>query len=423
MQTFNVQETAERLKVSESTVYNEVRRGRLQASRVGKRLIFTEQHINQYIAKGETYMSSNGERTLVVPPASQMPSAADLESMMKLAEIYAGSDLVPKEFQGKKGNVFIALEFAYRINMNPFAVMQSLYIVSGRPSWSGQMAIALVNSSGLFDKPLQFVFSGTGDDYGCQAVTTKGGIPVEGPKVDWKMVKAEGWNRDKGSMKSKWTTLPGLMFRYRAGAYFARTVCPQVLLGLQTVEEVEELDHLGGEVYGRGDTLPPAIDHDGTEPPPPAAEETANWETLSAGMDRVEGFVKFTADAFQTTPEHVKAQAIKKWDDFTTAYGKWVAQNAGADKPTSPEAAEGTISGEPEESIAPEPKLPEMGGETQAPAGFRAATKAQIQMIQKVATDLGMTEAMVCKEKDVSLYTELSQDAAGELLTWLKNLK
>ena len=52
------------------------------------------------------------------------------------------------------------------------------------------------------------------------------------------MVKAEGWYDKSGS---KWKTMPDQMFRYRAAAFFARAFCPDVLMGLQTVEETRDV--------------------------------------------------------------------------------------------------------------------------------------------------------------------------------------
>lgn len=59
-----------------------------------------------------------------------------------------------------------------------------------------------------------------------------------GAPVTWDMVKAEGWYDKSGS---KWKTMPDQMFRYRAAAFFARTFCPDVLMGLQTVEETRDV--------------------------------------------------------------------------------------------------------------------------------------------------------------------------------------
>ena len=44
---------------------------------------------------------------------------------------------------------------------------------------------------------------------------------------------------DKGG--SKWKTMPRQMMTYRAASFFARAHCPEVLLGIQTVEEVQDV--------------------------------------------------------------------------------------------------------------------------------------------------------------------------------------
>jgi hypothetical protein len=51
------------------------------------------------------------------------------------------------------------------------------------------------------------------------------------------MAKADGWYQKEGS---KWKTLPQLMLMYRAAAFFSRTFCPELSLGMQTVDEAIE---------------------------------------------------------------------------------------------------------------------------------------------------------------------------------------
>jgi len=163
------------------------------------------------------------------------------EQLQSMAKYLSESDLVPIHFQKKPANVFIALQYSMRMDLDVFMVMQSLYVVHGRPSWEGKFLIALVNHSGIFDEPLEFIFEGAGDEYGCFARAKKGRKTIDGPKVTWKMVKTEGWDKPKGTMKSKWETMPEMMFRYRAGSYFVNTICPEVKLGLMTREELEDI--------------------------------------------------------------------------------------------------------------------------------------------------------------------------------------
>lgn len=158
------------------------------------------------------------------------------ELEQRAASVYAKSTLVPKEYQNNIGNVLIASNMAKRIGADILQVMQSLYVVHGKPSWSASFLIACFNNCGKFSR-MRFEFSGTGDDYGCEAVATEleTGLEIRGTKVTWKMVKAEGWDSKAGS---KWKTMPEQMFRYRAAAFLVRTAAPELSLGMHTAEEV-----------------------------------------------------------------------------------------------------------------------------------------------------------------------------------------
>lgn len=175
---------------------------------------------------------------------AQTESAFSLNTFdhaQRVAKMLSSSDLIPKEFKGNIQNTMIALELANRIGMSPLMVMQNLYIVHGKPSWSSTFIIAAINSSQRFE-PLRFDLSGTGDDLRCVAWTYEKGKTdrIEGPAVTMKMAKAEGWVDKNGS---KWKTMPELMIRYRSAAFFGRLFTPEIMMGMQTVEEVVDVQH------------------------------------------------------------------------------------------------------------------------------------------------------------------------------------
>jgi hypothetical protein len=157
------------------------------------------------------------------------------ELAQREAKMYSVSTIVPKEYQGNTANCMIACEIAHRIGASPSMVMQNLYIVHGKPSWSSSFLIACCNQCGRFS-PMDFEFSGQGDEYGCEAVATvlETGKVLRGTKITWKMVKAEGWDSKAGS---KWKTMPEQMFRYRAATFFVRTHAPEISLGFPTKDE------------------------------------------------------------------------------------------------------------------------------------------------------------------------------------------
>lgn len=169
-------------------------------------------------------------------------SLQNFEHAQRVAKMIAMSSLVPEAYKGKIENVMIAMEMANRMNISPLMVMQNLYIVKGNPGWSGSFVIAMINGSKRFEDNLEFEFSGIGDEYGCKAFTTRKGKRIESTRVDWKMVKGEGWLDKPGS---KWKTMPEQMFRYRSAALFGRTHCPDLLMGMKTTEEIIDISNDG----------------------------------------------------------------------------------------------------------------------------------------------------------------------------------
>lgn len=164
-------------------------------------------------------------------------SLQGFEHAQRIAVMISKSDIIPANYKDKVANCMIALEMAHRSGTSPLIVMQNLHIIQGKPSWASSYVIAMINASGKFTQELRFTQSGTDDDYGYEAwtISKADNEKLIGPKVDWKMVKAEGWLSKAGS---KWKTMPELMFRYRAAAFFGRLYTPELMNGLQTQEEV-----------------------------------------------------------------------------------------------------------------------------------------------------------------------------------------
>lgn len=172
---------------------------------------------------------------------SAFSSMGSFENAQRMAQALSKSDIVPRAYQGNVPNTLVALEMAHRIGISPVMVMQNLDIIQGKPSWRSSFIISALNSSGRFS-PLRFKFEGEkgADDYGCTAYAKDldNGEIVEGVKVDWAMVKAEGWNNKNGS---KWKTMPELMFRYRSASFFGRLFAPDILTGMHSADELMDI--------------------------------------------------------------------------------------------------------------------------------------------------------------------------------------
>ena len=160
-------------------------------------------------------------------------------------------------------NCIIALNMANRMGADPLMIMQNLYLIEGRPSWSSQFVMAAINSCGRFSA-LRFEIEDLGEkeveytetvwqnrqkqtvhkkitiqNMSCVAfaIERETGERIESSKITMEMAVKEGWYQKNGS---KWQTMPEQMLRYRAASFFGRVYAPELLMGLRTQEE--ELD-------------------------------------------------------------------------------------------------------------------------------------------------------------------------------------
>ncbi len=173
------------------------------------------------------------------PPATALNVWTDKDAFdltARAAAMLAKTSMIPQNYQGKPEDCFIAVEMAARMNTNPLFIMQNLYVVKGKPSWSGQACMAMIQNCGKFTA-VKHVYVGTEGtpSRGCYvtAVRVADGEIVNGTKVTMAMAQAEGWTSN-----SKWKNMPEQMLGYRAAAFFARMYCPEAMMGLQTCEEV-----------------------------------------------------------------------------------------------------------------------------------------------------------------------------------------
>ena len=215
-------------------------------------------------------------------------SLQSFELLQRTARVLSNSSLVPaayraviektnrygevtesRENPNALPNAIVALNMAQRMGADPLMVMQNLYIVEGRPSWSSQWIIAAINGCGRFS-PLRFEITDLGEktvdcmtfvwedgangkrnrverkvtykirDKKCiaWAVEKETGARIESPTITIEMAVKEGWY---GKAGSKWQTMDEVMLRYRAASFFGKLYAPEILMGLVTVEESEEM--------------------------------------------------------------------------------------------------------------------------------------------------------------------------------------
>lgn len=171
---------------------------------------------------------------------------------MKYAEMIAKSSLVPRAYQGKPGDILIAVQMGNEIGLKPLQALQSISCINGRPCIWGDAPLALVRNSGLledFREDLnEQALTAT-----CQAKRKGQPSPVIRTYTKADAEKAKLWNKE-----GTWQTNPKRMLQLRARAFVLRDGFSDVLQGLSIGEEQEEVPPTNG------DALP-------APPAPPAA--------------------------------------------------------------------------------------------------------------------------------------------------------
>ncbi|MBC3906239.1 hypothetical protein [Undibacterium umbellatum] len=294
-------------------------------------------------------------------------SLQSFEFMQRTAKMFAVSSMVPSAYRAviEKGygdnlqyvdnpaavpNCIIALNMSQRMNADPLMIMQNLHVIEGRPSWSSQFIIAAINSCGRYS-PLRFDLV-KGEEMDASFTTyeweNKKKIPktstvrthemscvawavelstnqrLESPKISISMAVAEGWFGKNGS---KWRTMPEVMLRYRAAAFFGRIYAPELLMGLPAAEEVHDVI----DVELQKDGTYAATEQPKADPKPPQSksEKTKQAESKPAPE------VKATDVEFKEASESPAPANEAKAEEVTTAAAETAESVPGKGLPLS----------------------------------------------------------------------------------------
>lgn len=218
-------------------------------------------------------------------------TTGSFELTMRIANMLSQSTMVPEQFRAVAAdktankvngeyplvanpnglpNCVIAINMANRMGADPLMIMQNLYVVEGRPSWSSQFIVAAINSCGRYS-PLRFDLEDKGEievtyqtkkwengpngskggykhtDHKIKiknlvcvawAIEKDSGQRLESSPISMELAVKEGWYQKNGS---KWQTMPEQMLRYRAASFFGRIYAPELLMGIRSADEVQDM--------------------------------------------------------------------------------------------------------------------------------------------------------------------------------------
>ncbi|MEM7045961.1 MAG: recombinase RecT, partial [Pseudomonadota bacterium] len=162
----------------------------------------------------------------------------------------------PNNDQITIANAMLVIDMAARMNEHPLMISQSIYFVSGRPGWDAKFMIAKANVAGVFRGRVRWREKGGGDSLEVTAYAT---LKDTGDEVtaeaSMAMAKAEGWTKNP-----KYKSMPKQMLRYRSVTFLVRLYCPEVLLGLPTSDEVEDINYAVRDITPGPEEAAPVAD-------------------------------------------------------------------------------------------------------------------------------------------------------------------
>lgn len=174
-----------------------------------------------------------------------------LTEAMQLAEFFAMSDLVPKDYKGKAGNIVVAWQKGHEVGLAPQQSLESIAVINGRACIWGDGLIALIKNSPKEEWTNEWI-DGEDDNAIAYCETKRKGQPktikASFSVAEAKLAKLWGQNT--------WAKYPKRMLQMRARGFCFRDAYSDVLNGIQLAEE--QMD-AANQNYIDLETVEPAI--------------------------------------------------------------------------------------------------------------------------------------------------------------------
>lgn len=169
-------------------------------------------------------LTTQGEPTFSLSPRN-------LAEAMEFAKVIASSDMVPKDYINKPGNVLVAVQTGAELGLKPMQSLQGISVINGRPGVWGDAMWALIISHPEYVDSVE-----EKTDTSCTiTLTRRGRSPVV---VTFNMEDAK--KAGLAGKQGPWQTAPKRMLQMRARAFAARDLFADALKGIKSVEELRD---------------------------------------------------------------------------------------------------------------------------------------------------------------------------------------
>lgn len=156
---------------------------------------------------------------------------------MKLSSQLAQSAMVPKAYQGKPQDLFIAMAMGYQIGLSVEQAIQAIAVINGKPClWGDDMLALCMNHPDFMDIIEEPMINENAVVTGYKCTIKRRGMTDHCKPFTLEMAKKAGLLGKTGP----WTQYPERMLQLRARAFALRDRFPDALKGIKSREEVED---------------------------------------------------------------------------------------------------------------------------------------------------------------------------------------
>lgn len=170
-----------------------------------------------------------------------LPAPKTADEAMAIASRIAESGLIPKDYRGKPNDVFACMLWCHTLGMPIMQGLQSIAVINGRPSLFGDGLLAIVMASGKLEDFKETIERGNDGKLVATCIVKRKGLssPVTWSFSEDDATTAGLWNR-----LDTWKKHPKRMLQMRARAFALRSAFPDVLSGMASAEEMQDVEDL-----------------------------------------------------------------------------------------------------------------------------------------------------------------------------------
>ena len=159
-----------------------------------------------------------------------------LSEAMQFSDVLSKSIMVPREYQGKPANVLVAVQWGMELGLAPMQALQNIAVINGKPSIYGDALLAMVRADHRCRGVKEYL---DGETAVCLITRSHNSGEVE--EIERKFSVEDAKRAGLWGKQGPWKQYPQRMLQMRARSLAIRDGFPDVIKGLISVEEAQDM--------------------------------------------------------------------------------------------------------------------------------------------------------------------------------------